>query len=145
MEKQGEKPREKEVLENRYRIPACKALMLAFVFSMFCCLSVLIIHGKPSSNRDVQTQMRPIRNKEARKLFKQHCAKCHGADGAGETVQGKIAGAPDFTDPQWHEQFEDQGLIYSVTHGRSQMPAFGKKLTQQQIKTLVSYVRAFSK
>lgn len=128
---------------------ALQRKQLAFVIVVFllvgCFLNMLVTSGHPRSSPDHQTQMRPVRSKEARKLFKQHCAKCHGADGAGDTVQGKIAGAPDFTDPQWHEQFEDPGLINSVTHGRSQMPAFGKKLTQQQIKALVNYVRAFRK
>jgi mono/diheme cytochrome c family protein len=128
----------------RSAIPRQQLAFVAVVFLLMGCLfNELVITAQSPSNHNRQRVMRPAKTKESKKLFKQHCAKCHGVDGAGKTVPGQIAGAPDFTDPTWQNQFDDQRLINSVTHGRSQMPAFGKKLTQQQIKTLVSYVRAF--
>ena len=81
--------------------------------------------------------------KEAKKLFKQNCVKCHGADGAGETSSGQIVGATDFTDSEWHKRVDDQRLINSITYGRGQMPPFAKKLSKEQIRSLLAYVRAF--
>ena len=34
-------------------------------------------------------------------LFSNNCARCHGADGAGETPLGQTYNTPDFTDPEW--------------------------------------------
>ncbi|MDQ6651556.1 MAG: cytochrome c [Acidobacteriota bacterium] len=81
--------------------------------------------------------------KEAKKLFKQYCAKCHGADGVGETTLGQIVRAADFTDSEWQKRVDDRRLVNSTIYGRRQMPTFGKKLSKEQIASLVSYVRAY--
>jgi len=76
-------------------------------------------------------------------VFKQHCVKCHGTDGRGRTVEGEIAGAQDFTDQDWQQRVEEQRIINSITHGRGQMPAFEKKLSKEQIKSLSAFVLTF--
>lgn len=82
----------------------------------------------------------------AKTLFGERCARCHGADGRGQTVLGGMLGVPDFTDRKWwKEEKSDKRLITSVTDGKGEMPAFGKKLSRQEIVTLVSYVRRFNK
>jgi mono/diheme cytochrome c family protein len=83
------------------------------------------------------------KGKDTKKLFKQNCVKCHGADGAGETAFGQIVGAADFTDSEWQKRVDDKRLINSMTYGRGQMPPFGKKFTKEQIISLLAYVRAF--
>ncbi|HXI24686.1 MAG TPA: cytochrome c [Pyrinomonadaceae bacterium] len=86
----------------------------------------------------------PANKKTAVKVvFKQHCAKCHGTDGRGRTVEGEIAGAQDFTDQDWRQRVEEQRIINSITHGRGQMPAFEKKLSKEQIKSLAAFVLTF--
>src|SRR5918911_3004700 len=76
----------------------------------------------------------------AKTLFSERCARCHGADGRGRTVLGDMLGVPDFTDKQWWtEDKSDKRLIASVTNGKDEMPAFGKKLSRQEIVALVSY------
>jgi mono/diheme cytochrome c family protein len=83
------------------------------------------------------------KTKEIRALFKQYCAKCHGTNGRGQTAEGEIAGAQDFTDPDWQNRVEEKRMVNSITHGRGQMPAFGKKLTEEQIKSLAAFVLTF--
>lgn len=77
------------------------------------------------------SQKAPLKTKEAKRLFKQKCAKCHGQDG----------GATNLTDPEWQERVDDKRLINSLKYGRGQMPAFGEKLTEEQITSLMLYVR----
>ena len=79
--------------------------------------------------------------KEAKKLFKLRCAKCHGADGAGDSPYGQIVGATNLRDPNWQEKVDDDRLVNSIRHGRGQMPAFNKKLTDDQIDSLALFVR----
>lgn len=91
-----------------------------------------------------QTQT-AAKTKEAKKLFKQKCAKCHGSDGAGNTTRGLLVGATDLTSPEWHNRVDDERILNSLTHGRGQMPAFDKKLTNEQLALLTVYVRSFKK
>ena len=82
-------------------------------------------------------------------LFRTNCARCHGADGRGDTPLGHTYNAPDFTDAEWwrkHSDITSTGQLVSiVNHGKGGMPAFGKKLKPSEIKLLVNYVRRFRK
>lgn len=79
-------------------------------------------------------------------LFKEYCAKCHGEDGTGKTPKGKQLKARDFTDAEWWSAKSDADMIKAVTTGGEEMPAFGKKLTAEQIESLVKDdVRGFAK
>jgi mono/diheme cytochrome c family protein len=82
-------------------------------------------------------------------LFRTNCARCHGADGRGDTPLGHTYNSPDFTDNEWWLKHSDitstRSLISIVTHGKGGMPAFGKKLKSSDIKLLVSHVRRFRK
>jgi mono/diheme cytochrome c family protein len=82
-------------------------------------------------------------------LFRTNCARCHGADGRGDTPLGHTYNSPDFTDNAWWQKHSDitstKSLVSIVTHGKGGMPAFGKKLKNSEIKLLVSYVRRFRK
>ena len=79
-------------------------------------------------------------------LFLEYCAKCHGKDGTGHTPKGKQLMARDFTDAEWQSSKTDAKLIKTVTEGGEDMPTFGKKLTKEQIESLVKNdVRGFAK
>jgi mono/diheme cytochrome c family protein len=80
-------------------------------------------------------------------LFRTNCARCHGADGRGDTPLGHTYKAPDFTDPEWWRKNSDitntGRLTEIVRRGKGGMPAFGKKLNRTEIHSLVRYVRKF--
>ena len=82
-------------------------------------------------------------------LYKTNCARCHGADGRGDTPLGQQYEAPDFTDPDWWRQHPNSTrrvkMLSLVASGKGDMPAFDKKLTRSQIELLVDYVRRFRK
>ena len=79
-------------------------------------------------------------------LFKEYCAKCHGEDGRAETPKGKQLMARNFTDSEFQASKNDAQLIKTVTKGQEDMPPFGKKLTAEQIESLVKNdVRGFGK
>ncbi|HEY3204076.1 MAG TPA: cytochrome c [Thermoanaerobaculia bacterium] len=86
------------------------------------------------------------RQEHPSELFKQYCAKCHGEDGKGQTPKGKQLKARDFTDAEWQADESDAELVKSVTEGKDDMPPWGKKLTKEQIESLVKDdVRGFAK
>jgi len=79
-------------------------------------------------------------------LFKEKCARCHGEDGRGQTVIGRMVGAPDFTDEGWWDEGTDERrFVRSITEGKGEMPPFGRKLTRPEIKALAAYVKTFRK
>ena len=80
-------------------------------------------------------------------LYRTNCARCHGAEGHGDTPLGRTFNAPDFTDQKWWQEHaaitNTRNLAAIVTNGKGSMPAFGKKLNRSEINLLVAYVRSF--
>ena len=125
----------------KYKFPAMnsKSVTYPFILPLF-----MVFLAGYVANGFQRSQMPTAKAKETKRLFKQKCAKCHGQDGAGNTY-GQIVGATNFTDPEWRQRVDDKRLVNSIKHGRGQMPAFGEKLTEDQITSLVMYVRTFGK
>ncbi|BCM89344.1 hypothetical protein IAD21_01190 [Abditibacteriota bacterium] len=67
----------------------------------------------------------------APEIFQQKCQGCHGAKGEGKRGPGltKLANDPDTE-------------LYNTIHdGKGKMPAFGKQMTEAQVKEVVAYVK----
>ena len=78
------------------------------------------------------------------------CAKCHGADGKGETKMGSKLGIADLTDAKVQAAFTDEAAFNAVKgglkdkNGKVTMKAI-EGLTGDEIKALIPVVRAFKK
>jgi mono/diheme cytochrome c family protein len=81
---------------------------------------------------------------DGQKLFDSTCAKCHGADGTGNTVVGKAVGAKDLGAPE-AKKLTDVEIHSQIEQGKGNMPPFGGSLTKAQIDSLIPIVRAFGK
>jgi cytochrome c6 len=82
-------------------------------------------------------------NDGAAAMFKSKCSACHGTDGSGDTEVGKAMGVPDLHSADV-QKLSDAELTDIIKDGKgTQMPAFKDKLTDDQIKQLVSYIREF--
>src|SRR5689334_11280421 len=100
-----------------------------------------VLSGSVPPRRAQASPVPPEQLAHAKSVFKEKCARCHSANGDGATVLGDMLGTPDFTDSKWWtKETTDTRLIHSVTHGKKEMPAFGKKLTPREIASLVAYV-----
>lgn len=77
------------------------------------------------------------------KIYKNRCQKCHGKDGKG-TKRGKKLGVPNFTDGGWQDSTTDKQMIDSITHGKKKMPTQKYKLSPEEIKAMVKYIRFFA-
>jgi cytochrome c6 len=80
---------------------------------------------------------------DAKALFDSKCAKCHGKDGRAKSLHAKHVHARDFTAADWQSDVSDERIYNSISNGKGKMPSFKKKLTDDQINSLVSYVRQF--
>ncbi|HTX42568.1 MAG TPA: cytochrome c [Acidobacteriaceae bacterium] len=76
--------------------------------------------------------------------YKAKCAMCHGPDGTAATPMGKMMKIPSFKDPA-EVGASDATLIASTKNGKGKMPAYNGKLTDGQIKEVVSYIRTLQK
>jgi mono/diheme cytochrome c family protein len=74
-----------------------------------------------------------------------HCSVCHGDDGTGQTEQGRKKKARNLTNAKWQDKIDDARIVKSITKGHEEMPAFGKKLTEPEIKALAAEVRSLAK
>ena len=78
---------------------------------------------------------------DAKTTFDAECAKCHGKDGRAKSLHAKHVHARDMTNASWQNEVSDERLFNSINKGKGKMPAFGKKLSEDQIDALVRYVR----
>jgi mono/diheme cytochrome c family protein len=76
-------------------------------------------------------------------VYKAKCASCHGADGSGNTPAGKSLKVRDLRSPEV-QKMSDAELIAATTNGKGKMPAYGSKLSAEQIKQLVAAIRAMA-
>lgn len=80
---------------------------------------------------------------EGAKLYQQHCARCHGADGAGTTEYPATRAL--FTGPEGTRARSDQALMGVIRRGKPpSMPAFEDTFTDAKIMILVAYVRSLA-
>ena len=83
-------------------------------------------------------------------VWTDQCAKCHGADGKGETKMGKKLGILDLTDAKVQAGFTDEAAAKAVKEGvkdktgKVTMKAI-EGLTDDDIKAVIPVVRAFKK
>jgi mono/diheme cytochrome c family protein len=76
--------------------------------------------------------------------YKAKCAMCHGADGLAATPMAKTMKVVSFKDPTMVSASDAQ-FIASTTNGKGKMPAYTGKLTDAQIKDVISYIRTLQK
>src|SRR5579863_4616261 len=75
-------------------------------------LAVTVITGCSSTGSLAQQQAGYARDKvDARGLFVENCARCHGEDGHAKTFRGKLMHAQDFTDAKWHASAANDDII----------------------------------
>ncbi len=77
-------------------------------------------------------------------IYKAKCQMCHGPDGTANTPAGHAIKAASFKSPAVIKT-PDADLIGIVKAGKGKMPAYAGKLTDDQIKAAVAYIRALQR
>ncbi len=83
--------------------------------------------------------------------WRQHCQRCHGADGSGSTRIGQRLGLRDYTDPEVQKEFTDEEIIKIINEGmkdargREVKPSYADVMSEEEIKAMVAYIRAMAK
>ena len=77
-------------------------------------------------------------------VFTGKCAMCHGKTGAGDTGMGKSLKLRDLASADVQKQ-SDADLSKIVTDGKGKMPAYKGKLSDDEIKSVVAFLRTLKK
>lgn len=81
--------------------------------------------------------------------WENHCTKCHGDDGKGQTKVGKKLKLKDYTDAKVQAEMKDEDMIKAIAEGindaagKEKMKAYKDELSAEEIKDLVAYIRKF--
>jgi len=92
----------------------------------------------------------PLRGADAKENWSKDCMQCHGQSGAADTKMGKKLNAKDLTDATVQASFTDADAAKAIKEGikedgKTKMKAFGDKLSDDEVKALVAYVRTLKK
>ena len=104
-------------------------------------ISLLLVIGSlcaalsPTVSRGIQ------RVSDGDALFIKNCASCHGKDGRAKTFKARVNHARNLADPKWQAAITDEHLYESILRGKDKMPAFERKLSDNEVAALVTYVR----
>ena len=94
----------------------------------------------------VAKEARPAKMVLGEQLYVRNCAVCHGDKGSGAMwTQSSLNPSPrDFTSAATRDELSRERMILSVTYGRpgTAMMSFRKRLSADEIETVVDYIRA---
>jgi mono/diheme cytochrome c family protein len=77
-------------------------------------------------------------------VFKAKCAPCHGPDGKGDNSMGKMLKVRDLSSPDVQKQTNAE-LTAIIEDGKGKMPGYKGKLSDSDIRDLVSFIRSLKK
>jgi cytochrome c551/c552 len=87
---------------------------------------------------------------EAKVIYEKSCAKCHGADGAGQTKMGQKLGVKNYADAKVQAAMKDEEMAKAIKEGAKDKdgkvvmkPAEG--ISDEEVKGLVALIRGFKK
>jgi cytochrome c6 len=81
---------------------------------------------------------------DASAVYKSKCAGCHSADGSGSGAAGKAMHLRDLGSADVQKETDGE-LTAMIADGKGGMPGYKDKLTGEQIKGLVGFIRQLAK
>lgn len=92
----------------------------------------------------------PKVDKKIERLWKAKCASCHGADGKGQTDQGKKMKVGDYSTAAWQKGITDEKIKDAINNGvknekdgvKKEMDAYKDIVKPDQLDGLVAYLRS---
>jgi mono/diheme cytochrome c family protein len=79
------------------------------------------------------------------RIFERKCASCHNSNGDGKTVTAGRFPYANLVDGVWRSDGSDAAIERQIRQGRDPMPKFEGKLTDEEIRQTVTYVRELSR
>ena len=127
-------------------------ILLSISLFVFACTETENTKTTPANSANKITNAEPIAQPTAamdefassRKIYTEKCVRCHKEDGTGgkTEIEGTTINAENLTTDKMKKE-PDAEYIEHITDGIPDegMPAFKGKLTEQEIKDVVAYIR----
>src|SRR5712692_9139857 len=80
-----------------------------------------------------------------RRIFDEKCASCHNRNGDGRTITAGRFPYANLIDGKWRGDGSSASIDQQVRRGHDPMPKFEGKLTDEEIREVVSYVVELSR
>jgi cytochrome c6 len=86
----------------------------------------------------------------AKDNWAQYCSRCHGVDGTGDTKIGKKLGLKDYSSADMQAKMTDDDMLKTILQGatkdgKERMAPYQDKLSADDAKALVAFVRSLKK
>ncbi len=77
-------------------------------------------------------------------IYKAKCGACHGAKGEGDTMLGRNLKIPALASPEVQTKSDDE-LLAIISKGRKRMPPFDRRLSRDETREVLKFVRSLKK
>lgn len=81
---------------------------------------------------------------QGKPIYKKLCAGCHGAHGKGDGYKILGPDPADLTSPATQNK-TDRELLTTIHEGKPNMPAWNRRLSEQEARDVLAYVRTLSR
>jgi cbb3-type cytochrome c oxidase subunit III len=128
---------------NKRTLGRLKISVVVFFF-VVCAGGVYVQRAARAAGEPQKKAKGAAQVERGRTVYMQNCARCHGADGRSQTEQGELYGATVLADAGWWrtERVNDRRLTNVIVNGKKGgMPAYGKRLSKDDIAAVVAFVR----
>ncbi len=110
----------------------------SFLFLMIAGMCVFTFSGQVRAESD-EDQLA-----NGKKVYVKYCDGCHGAEGKGKGYKILGADPTDFTSPSTKEK-SDTTLLNTIHEGKSTMPSWKIRLSEQDCRDVLAYIRSLTK
>ena len=111
-------------------------------FGLGWCLGLVVAAGfcSPAAAEQQST----AQTEQGKRIFQKYCASCHGREGTGEGYRLLGADPANLTSRQTQEK-SDEDLLESIHEGQTSMPAWKDRLSKEDRRRVLAYIRSLAK
>jgi mono/diheme cytochrome c family protein len=111
---------------------------------MMAVITVAIFSLTVPGNGNASSQPGSDRMAKGKQIYIKHCAGCHGPEGRGDGYKLLGADPANLTSESIRKQ-SDATLLKSIHEGKSTMPSWNIRLSQQDVNDVLTYIRLLPK
>jgi mono/diheme cytochrome c family protein len=120
-----------------------KAMTVAHV-SVWVMLIAMVGVSQPAAYGKAGADLEQAGIAKGEKIYARHCAGCHGAKGTGEGYKLLGPDPANLTLPSTTKK-SDAALLNTIHEGKPNMPSWKVRLSEQDSRAVLAYIRTLSK
>ena len=111
-----------------------------------CCFTLIVLAGPHAIMASMAADSRgeAPSNNIGKRIFVRHCAGCHGPSGKGDGYQLLGPEPANLTRPATKSK-SDAALLNTIHEGKPNMPSWKLRLSEEDSRAVLGYIRALKK